>query len=83
MSRPHGNSGLSCPSVYFTSNRMLITFQDIRDFKENRETYHQMFPYEKADRFNRGIRKLGLSQDGSSYLDQFRILISQIGKRLA
>lgn len=36
---------------------------------------------EKAEKFNRGIRKLGTS-DGLSYLDQFRILITQIGNAL-
>ena len=38
-----------------------------------------MYPFERADKFNKGIRKLGLTADGDSYLDQFRNLISQIG----
>ena len=42
----------------------------------------QKYPFEKAEKFNRGIRKLGLTPDGLSYLDQFRILISQIGEAL-
>lgn len=32
------------------------------------------------EKFNKGIRKLGLTPDGYTYLDQFRILISQIGE---
>ena len=37
------------------------------------------YPYERADKFNKGIRKLGVSKDGESYLDRFRIIITQIG----
>uniref|UniRef100_A0A665UTQ2 WASH complex subunit 4 n=1 Tax=Echeneis naucrates TaxID=173247 RepID=A0A665UTQ2_ECHNA len=36
----------------------------------------------KAEKFNRGIRKLGITPDGQSYLDQFRQLISQIGNAM-
>jgi len=38
------------------------------------------YPYERAEKFNKGIRKLGLNPEGESYLDQFRTLITQIGK---
>lgn len=38
------------------------------------------YPFERAEKFNRGIRKLGLTPDGQSYLDQFRQLISHIGE---
>jgi len=37
------------------------------------------YPYERAEKFNKNIRKLGLTPDGESYLDQFRTLITQIG----
>lgn len=40
------------------------------------------YPFERADKFNKGIRKLGLTPDGQSYLDQFRLLISQIGNAM-
>ena len=36
------------------------------------------YPFDRAEKFNRGIRKLGVV-DGLSYLDQFRMLITQIG----
>ena len=42
--------------------------------------YISQYPFERAEKFNRGIRKLGLTPDGLSYLDQFRQLISQIGQ---
>mmetsp|Transcript_7605 Transcript_7605/g.19370 ORF Transcript_7605/g.19370 Transcript_7605/m.19370 type:complete len:1168 (-) Transcript_7605:91-3594(-) len=42
----------------------------------------QRYPVERALRFNRDIRKLGVSEDGSSFLDQFRLLITEIGNAL-
>ena len=37
----------------------------------------------RAVKFNRGIRKLGLMPDGvSTYLDQFRLLITHIGNAM-
>lgn len=40
------------------------------------------YTYERADSLNRSIKKLGLNPQGVSYLDMFRILISQIGNAL-
>ena len=37
------------------------------------------YPVARAEKFNKVIRKLGVSPDGLSYLDQFRTLITQIG----
>lgn len=54
--------------------------RDIRYFRENKAQLEQKYSYERADKFNKGIRKLGLTPDGLSYLDQFRMLISHIGK---
>lgn len=54
--------------------------KDIRYFRENKTQLEQKYSYERADKFNKGIRKLGLTPDGLSYLDQFRMLISHIGK---
>lgn len=54
--------------------------KDIRYFRENKTQLEQKYSYERADKFNKGIRKLGLTADGLSYLDQFRMLISHIGK---
>ena len=56
--------------------------KDIVYFKENKNSTDQKYSYERADKFNKGIRKLGLNADGLSYLDQFRILISQIGNAM-
>ncbi|XP_078530725.1 WASH complex subunit 4 isoform X1 [Lissotriton helveticus] len=56
--------------------------KDIRYFRENKDQNDQKYPFERAEKFNRGIRKLGISPDGQSYLDQFRQLISQIGNAM-
>lgn len=41
-----------------------------------REALDNKFPFERAEKFNRDIRKLGVSEDGSTFLDQFR----QVGR---
>jgi len=56
--------------------------KDWRYFKDNHLTTDQKYPFERADKFNKGIRKLGMTPDGLSYLDQFRLLISQIGNAM-
>ncbi|KAM3833616.1 WASH complex subunit 4 isoform 2-T2 [Vipera latastei] len=53
--------------------------KDIRFFREIKDQNDHKYPFERAEKFNRGIRKLGITPDGQSYLDQFRQLISQIG----
>eukprot|EP00794_Sanderia_malayensis_P006146 gene6146-6852_t len=55
--------------------------KDIRFFKETRNETDQKYPFDRADKFNRGIRKLGVI-DGMSYLDQFRLLITEIGNAM-
>ncbi|CAB3987009.1 WASH complex subunit 4-like, partial [Paramuricea clavata] len=56
--------------------------KDIRYFKEIREETGQKYPFERAEKFNKGIRKLGLTPDSLSYLDQFRELITQVGNAM-
>lgn len=57
--------------------------KDIHEFRANREALKHQFSYELAERLNRTIRKLGVAQDGSTYLDQFRDLITHIGNAMA
>lgn len=54
--------------------------KDLRYFTEHKNELLQMYPYERAEKFNSGIRQLGLNQNGESYLDLFRKLITHIGK---
>uniref|UniRef100_A0A8C2WX21 WASH complex subunit 4 n=1 Tax=Cyclopterus lumpus TaxID=8103 RepID=A0A8C2WX21_CYCLU len=56
--------------------------KDIRFFRETKDQSDQKYPFDRAEKFNRGIRKLGITPDGQSYLDQFRQLISQIGNAM-
>jgi hypothetical protein len=63
-----------------TSAAAVGCLQDWRFFRENHLQTDQKYPFDRAEKFNRGIRKLGLTPDGLSYLDQFRQLISQLGE---
>lgn len=56
--------------------------KDLRYFKDSKEALDQKYPFDRAEKFNKGIRKLGLTPDGQSYLDQFRNLITQIGNAM-
>jgi len=56
--------------------------KDTRFFKDVKEETDQKYPFDRAEKFNKGIRKLGLTPDGESYLDQFRMLITQIGNAM-
>lgn len=40
----------------------------------------QIYNFERAVSFNKGIRRLGIAEDGQSYLDLFRQLITHIGE---
>ena len=56
--------------------------KDVRFFRDNKAELNNMFPIEHAEKFVKDIRKLGVSADGNTYLDQFRILITEIGNAM-
>jgi len=56
--------------------------KDGRWFKQEKENLKNTYPYERAEKFNREIRKLGVSDDGSTFVDQFRQQITEIGNAL-
>uniref|UniRef100_A0A1B0D0L9 WASH complex subunit 4 n=1 Tax=Phlebotomus papatasi TaxID=29031 RepID=A0A1B0D0L9_PHLPP len=56
--------------------------KDQKWFRDNWEQLGQMYIYERADAFNKGIRKLGVTECGDSYLDTFRLLVSHIGNAM-
>ncbi|OAD55585.1 WASH complex subunit 7 [Eufriesea mexicana] len=56
--------------------------RDIRFIKIQRENGTTPYTYGRAEKFQKEIRKLGMTPDGLSYLDQFRQLITQIGNAL-
>ena len=41
-----------------------------------------MYPYDRAEEFNKKIKRLGVFEDGGTYLDKFRTLVTQIGNML-
>eukprot|EP00633_Aureoumbra_lagunensis_P006315 CAMPEP_0197310608 /NCGR_PEP_ID=MMETSP0891-20130614/9179_1 /TAXON_ID=44058 ORGANISM="Aureoumbra lagunensis, Strain CCMP1510" /NCGR_SAMPLE_ID=MMETSP0891 /ASSEMBLY_ACC=CAM_ASM_000534 /LENGTH=1136 /DNA_ID=CAMNT_0042796327 /DNA_START=276 /DNA_END=3687 /DNA_ORIENTATION=+ len=54
-----------------------------RWFRKHRIACDSMYPYGRAADLVREIRKLGISEnDGNSFLDHFRILITEIGNAL-
>jgi len=57
-------------------------YKDIKFFKESRDQLDNKYPVERSNKFNKDIRKLGVSDVGLSFLDQFRILITQIGNAM-
>jgi len=56
--------------------------RDIRYFKENKDSLGNRYPMERAQQFNKEIKKLGLNAKKESYLDQFRTLITEIGNAM-
>jgi len=57
-------------------------YKDIKFFKENRDSLDNMYYFDRARKFNKDIRKLGVSDTGLSFLDQFRVLTTQIGNAM-
>jgi len=53
-----------------------------RNFRKHDKELNHMYPYERALKFNKDIRKLGVSKEGLSFLGQFRLLITEIGNAL-
>lgn len=57
-------------------------FREIRYFVENKESLDSKYPYDRAEKLLRDIRKLGVLADNQTYLDKFRVLISEIGNAM-
>lgn len=53
--------------------------KDVRFYRLNRVQLDSRYPHDRADKFHRGIHKLGLMPDGGTYLDHFRLLVTSIG----
>ncbi|KAG6552860.1 hypothetical protein Mapa_005515 [Marchantia paleacea] len=59
-----------------------LLIKEHRFYKESREKGGRDYPVERAEKLNKDIRKLGLTYDGLSFLDQFRRLIAEMGNAL-
>ena len=56
--------------------------KEIRYYREQKYELDQKYPHERAEKVSRSIKKLGMSEDGVSYLDKFRTVITQIGNAM-
>ena len=56
--------------------------KDLKYHRENLEVNKQNYSYDRANALNRDIKKLGLSEAGESFLDEFRKLVSHIGNSM-
>mmetsp|Transcript_11124 Transcript_11124/g.26766 ORF Transcript_11124/g.26766 Transcript_11124/m.26766 type:complete len:1150 (-) Transcript_11124:108-3557(-) len=56
--------------------------KDVKYFREHRHALSNRYPYQRAVDFNQEIRRLGLDSEKRSYLDKFRVLITEIGNAL-
>ena len=51
-------------------------------FNENKERLNNIYPMDRAEKHMQDFKKLGLLEDNKTYLDQVRILITEIGNSL-
>ncbi|KAA0192452.1 hypothetical protein HAZT_HAZT003737 [Hyalella azteca] len=56
--------------------------KDRKHWMQVQTVTEKWFPFERAEQFNLGIRKLGVNAQGLSYLDQFRELVTHIGNAM-
>lgn len=56
--------------------------KEFRYTSEHQNEEDFMYSYERADNFNKEMRKLGLSEDGQTFMDLFRKTISHIGNAM-
>ena len=56
--------------------------QEQRFYRKNKEGLRNQYPYDRAERVARDIKRLGTTKGGVTYLDKFRTLITHIGNAL-
>jgi hypothetical protein len=61
---------------------LLCGWRQVRYFSEHRVGLENHYPIERAEKLCKGIRAHGLSDEGLSFLDQFRRLVAEIGNAL-
>ncbi|XP_002067587.2 WASH complex subunit 4 [Drosophila willistoni] len=59
-------------------SRLLKEFRLHAEQKHNNKPY-QSYPYERAESFIKKIKRLGFSNNGETYMDLFRKVITQVG----
>lgn len=73
---------LHCSQFLYDEHINSRLTKDLKYFNQQKILKKSLYPYERAQKFNKGISRLKISSEGLSYLDQYRILISQIGNAL-
>ena len=53
-----------------------------RWFEKHKNDVNNEYPYEKAVEFNDEIAQLGITEDGQTFIDKFRLLITEIGNAM-
>ena len=53
-----------------------------RHFRDTKHETNSRFSYDAAERLNREVKKLGVSSDGSTFIDHFRRQVTEIGNAL-
>ena len=56
--------------------------RDIKYFGDNFDAVNGMYPVARAEKFHSGIRKLGVSAEGLTHLDQLRMVVTHVGNCL-
>jgi WASH complex subunit 7 len=56
--------------------------KDAKHFNAHKDTYEGLYPLQRAEKYNTEMRKLGVAEDGRTFLDQFRQLVSEVGNAL-
>uniref|UniRef100_W8BNL3 WASH complex subunit 7 n=1 Tax=Ceratitis capitata TaxID=7213 RepID=W8BNL3_CERCA len=57
--------------------------KELRAYAEHKQAKsYPLYAYERADAFNKDVRKLGLSNDGQTYMDLFRKVITHVGNAM-
>lgn len=56
--------------------------QEQRFFNTNKEKLNGQYPYERAEKVAKVVKKLGLLKGGLTFLDKFRQLITHVGNTL-
>jgi WASH complex subunit 7 len=94
----HNNNNIIIKNRYqFLSQKFFIFSQFLADkyikshlsrerrwYKQNKESAEVdgQYPHDRAVTFNKDIKKLGVNEDGLTFVDQFRLLITEIGNAL-
>lgn len=56
--------------------------KEIKLFEQYKEKMNRRFAFERAEKFNTDMRNIGSTDDGKTYLDRFRQVVTEVGNAL-